>query len=82
MSTERERKIPNTRKGEIMKTMNEINTIICEMSDEQFEILQNAEFDAWDLDSRISRNGKRRLAYNLRKVGLTVAEWDAWGDRD
>lgn len=62
-----------------MKTYAEIDHIICDvMTDAQFDHLQDAEFDRWSLDSRVARNGLRRLAYGLAKVGLTVAEWDAW----
>ena len=62
-----------------MKTMKEINTIICNvMTDAQFDHLQDAEYDRWDLDPKTARNGLRRLAYGLAKFGLTVAEWDAW----
>ena len=62
-----------------MKTMTEIAHIICDvMTDDQFDRLQNAEFDRWDLDRKTARNGLRRLTYGLAKFGLTVAEWDAW----
>lgn len=62
-----------------MKTMTEIAHIISDvMTDDQFDHLQNAEFDRWDLDSKTARNGLRRLTYGLAKFGLTVAEWDAW----
>lgn len=62
-----------------MKSMNEINNIICDvMTDAQFDHLNAAEFDRWDLDPRVARNGLRRLAYGLAKFGLTVADWDAW----
>ena len=58
-----------------MKTINEINNIICNvMTDNQFAHLQDADYDRWDIDAKIARNGLRRLA----KFGLTVAEWDAW----
>ena len=62
-----------------MKTIEEINTILChEVSDEEFEILLDAEYDRLDLDRRIARNGLARLTRHLAKHGLTVAEWDAW----
>jgi hypothetical protein len=62
-----------------MKEMNMIDNIICNvMTDGEFDHLQEAEFDRWDLDARVARNGLRRLSYGLGKFGLTVAEWDAW----
>lgn len=62
-----------------MKTMNEIANIICNViTDEEFDRLQDAEYDRWDTDRRIARNGLARLTRRLAKYGLTVAEWDAW----
>lgn len=62
-----------------MKNMNEIANIICNVvTDEEFERLQDAEYDRWDTDRRIARNGLARLTRRLAKYGLTVAEWDAW----
>lgn len=62
-----------------MKNMNEIANIICNViTDEEFDRLQNAEYDRWDTDRRIARNGLARLTRRLAKYGLTVAEWDAW----
>jgi hypothetical protein len=59
--------------------MNEINTIICDViTDEEFDRLQDADYDRWDLDRRVARNGLARLTRRLAKYGLTVAEWDAW----
>ena len=63
-----------------MKTIETIKTIIAEMPDALFDKINDAEYDSWDLDRRIARNGKKRLAYNLQKVGLTVEEWFAWCD--
>lgn len=66
-----------------MKTMKEIDNIICNvMTDAQFDHLQDAEYDRWDIDSKTARNGLRRLTYGLAKFGLTVAEWDAWDEAD
>ena len=66
-----------------MKTMKEIDTIICTvMTDAQFDHLQEAQYDRWDLDSRVAHNGQRRLVRGLAKFGLTVADWDAWRSRD
>ena len=62
-----------------MKNMNEIANIICNViTDEEFDRLQDAEYDRWDTDRRIARNGLARLTRRLAKYGLTVAEWDAW----
>ena len=63
-----------------MKTIETIKTIIAEMPDALFDKINDAEYDAWDLDRRVARNGRKRLAYNLQKVGLTVEEWYAWCD--
>lgn len=63
-----------------MKTIETIKTIIAEMPDALFDKINDAEYDSWDLDRRIARNGKKRLAYNLQKAGLTVEEWFAWCD--
>lgn len=43
-----------------------------------FEKLQEAENDRFDLDTRIAKNGLNRLKYNLKKIGLTLQEWDMW----
>lgn len=62
-----------------MKKYEEIDNIICKtISDEEFEKLLNDDFDRWDLDKRIARNGMARLTRRLAKYGLTVAEWEAW----
>ena len=61
-----------------MKNIETITNIITEMTDELFEKIQQAEDDYWDLDSKISRNGYKRMVYNLKKVDLTVDEWFAW----
>ena len=62
-----------------MKTMTEINNIICNiMTDKDFDKAQDAQYDRWDLNSRIARNGKARLIRLLTRYGLTVADWDAW----
>lgn len=64
-------------------TMKEIDRIICTvMTDEQFDHLQDAQYDRWDLDARTAHNGQRRLARGLAQFGLTVADWDAWRSRD
>jgi hypothetical protein len=63
---------------EIMKTYEEIDKIIAEMPDEVFEKCLDDDFDRWDLDRRISKNGMARLTRRLAKYDLTVAEWDAW----
>lgn len=61
-----------------MKNLNEIRTIITNLPDEIFERINNADYDTWDLDSRVAKNGKKRLKYNLKKIGLTEAEWELW----
>lgn len=78
--TERERKIPNTRKASTMKTIEVIREIVSNLSDEEFELINQAENDYWELDTRVSRNGYKRLVYHLTKAGLTVKEWWAWVD--
>lgn len=61
-----------------MKNIKTIRKIVSNMSDDLFDTINNAENDYWDLDKRTSRNGYRRLVYNLRKAGLTLTEWWAW----
>lgn len=63
-----------------MKNIETIRTIVANMSEERFNTIIKAENDYWDLDSRTSRNGYKRMAYNLHKCGLTVAEWFVWCD--
>ena len=64
-----------------MKDMKEIANIICNMiSDEEYDKLLNDDYDRWDLDRRIAKNGMARLTRRLAKYGLTVAEWDAWDE--
>ena len=62
-----------------MKNIREIANIICKViSDDEFEKLLNDDYDRWNLDKRVARNGMARLTRRLAKYGLTVAEWDAW----
>lgn len=62
-----------------MKTYEEIDHIICDiMPDEVFDKCLDDDFDRWDLDKRIARNGMARLTRRLAKYDLTVAEWDEW----
>ena len=63
-----------------MKNIETIRTIVANMSEERFNTINKAESDYWELDSKTSRNGYKRMAYNLRKCGLTVAEWFVWCD--
>lgn len=63
-----------------MKDIETIRNIVANMSKERFNTINEAEYDYWELDSRTSRNGYKRLVYNLRKEGLTVDEWFAWCD--
>lgn len=59
--------------------MKNVDTIICKvMTDKDFDTIQNAQYDRWEMDRRIARNGMRRLVYNLNKYGLTVEDWDRW----
>lgn len=61
-----------------MKNIEVIRDIIDTMDDSLFDKINKADYDYWDLDSKVSRNGRKRLVYNLKKVGLTVEEWWAW----
>lgn len=61
-----------------MKTITEITAIITALSDAEFAAINDAEFDSWDLNKTVARNGRRRFLANLKKVGLTEAEWNAW----
>lgn len=61
-----------------MKNITEITAIITNMEETLFNKIAQAEHDYWELDSKVSKNGRQRMIYNLRKVGLTVDEWFAW----
>ena len=63
-----------------MKSIEIIRNIVANMTEERFNIIVKAESDYWELDPRTSRNGYKRMVYNLRKEGLTVTEWFAWCD--
>ena len=63
-----------------MKNIETIREIVANMSEERFNTINKAENDYWELDTKTSRNGYKRLVYNLRKEGLTVAEWFTWCD--
>lgn len=63
-----------------MKNIETIRKIVAEMDETRFNTIVKAENDYWELDSKISRNGYKRLVYNLSKCGLTVAEWFEWCD--
>ncbi len=63
-----------------MKSIETIRTIVANMTDKRFDTINKAENDYWELDPKTSRNGYKRLVYNLRKEGLTVDEWFAWCD--
>ena len=63
-----------------MKSIETIRTIVANMSEERFNTIVKAEDDYWELDPKVSRNGYKRLVYNLRQCGLTVAEWFEWCD--
>lgn len=63
-----------------MKSIEVIRSIVANMDENRFNTIVKAESDYWELDSRVSRNGYKRLVYNLRTCGLTVAEWFAWCD--
>ena len=63
-----------------MKSINEIREIVNNMTEDRFNKIVKAESDYWELDSKTSRNGYKRMAYNLRQEGLTVEEWFVWCD--
>lgn len=63
-----------------MKNIETIRTIVANMTETRFNTIVKAESDYWELDSKVSRNGYKRLVYNLRAENLTVAEWFAWCD--
>jgi len=63
-----------------MKTIEVIREIVSNLSDKEFELINRAENDYWELDTRVSRNGYKRLVYHLTKAGLTINEWWAWVD--
>ena len=61
-----------------MKNIEEIRTIIATMDDKLFDKINKADYDCFSNDVKERRNGKKRLIYNLKKVNLTVEEWDMW----
>ena len=62
-----------------MRNIEEIMNIVDNLSEEMFEKLNKADSDAWfSRDRRVRKNGRSRLLYNLKKVGLTEKEWDLW----
>ena len=63
-----------------MKSIEIIREIVSNMDETRFENIQKAEYDYWEIDSKVSRNGYKRLVYHLSKVNLTVTEWFAWCD--
>lgn len=62
------------------KNINEISAIIENMEETLFEKINNADYEAWDSNTKIRKNAKKRLAYNLKKCGLTLDDWYAWCD--
>ena len=46
--------------------------------DSFFEHINSAEYDRFDLNSRIARNAKKRLDYWLKKANITIQDWDLW----
>lgn len=61
-----------------MKSIEIIRKIVAEMDETRFNTIVKAESDYWELDSKVSHNGYKRLVYNLSKCGLTVDEWFEW----
>ena len=59
-------------------TIERICEIIRNMDDEMFNKIMQADYDYWELDKRTSRNGYKRLVYNLAKFGLTPDDYWAW----
>ena len=46
--------------------------------DKLFNKLNKADFDSQDHDYLKSKNGYNRLIRNLKKVGLSLQEWNIW----
>ena len=61
-----------------MKTYEAVSAIIDTMPEDEFQKLCKDDFDQWDSDRRIARNGKARLLRRLAKYGLTLADWEVW----
>ena len=61
-----------------MKTYEEICTIIDKMKDETFDTIRDAWYDMLLESGNIRRNARKRFLYNIKKVGLTEAEYDLW----
>ena len=66
-------------KGETtMKNLNEISVIITEMSDKDFNHLNDATTDYYFSNPVTSRKAYKRMMYYLRKHNLTRDEWEFW----
>ena len=63
-----------------MKTYEEITTIIHNMNDKIFEVINEAWSDMILENGKTRRNARRRFLYNIKKVGLTEAEYDLWAN--
>lgn len=61
-----------------MKTFEEITNIISNMDDKTFETVNEAWHDMILEEGKTRRNARRRFLYNIKKVGLTEAEYDTW----
>jgi len=63
-----------------MKTYEEITTIISNMNDKVFEVINEAWGDMILENGETRRNARRRFLYNIKKAGLTEAEFNMWQD--
>ena len=61
-----------------MKTFEEITNIISNMDDKTCETVNEAWYDMIMESGKARRNARKRFLYNIKKVGLTEAEYDAW----
>lgn len=62
-----------------MKELKVVGEILCGLTDEKFEAINEADGAAYFGTTATERkNGKRRLVRNLKAIGLTVDEWNTW----
>jgi hypothetical protein len=56
----------------------QVADIIANIGEKLWDIISLADNEQYDLDSHIRRNAKKRLAYHLNKLGLTLTDWELW----
>lgn len=59
-----------------MKTMETINAIVANMTESEFEAINNLDSEYWfgGMKSRV----RKKLTRELKKHGLSYTEWEMW----